>query len=59
MMLAVRTAAALLLVGLGLLIVGRGVLEGAPLTFVGMGVLMAALGVYRLRMLGTGRLGQR
>ncbi len=48
---AVRLMVAALLVGLGLVIIGRGLAEGAPLTFTAMGLLMAALGVYRLRLL--------
>jgi hypothetical protein len=46
-----RSLVAVLLVALGLLIAGRGVLEGAPLTFTAMGALMVGLGVYRLRLL--------
>ncbi len=56
---ALRSTMALLLVILGLAIVGRGVAEGAPLTFTGMGLLMAGLGVYRLRLLRVGRWGER
>ena len=58
-MLALRSTIALLLVALGLVIAGRGVAEGAPLAFTGMGLLMAGLGIYRLRLLGAGRWGQR
>ena len=46
-MLALRSTIALLLVALGLVIAGRGVAEGAPLAFTGMGLLMAGLGIYR------------
>ncbi len=47
---------ALLLVVLGISIVGRGLIDGAPITFIAMGVLMVGLGAYRLRlMLGWGR----
>ncbi len=58
-MLAFRSTVALLLVLLGLAIVGRGLIQGAPLTFTGMGLLMAGLGVYRLRLLRVGRWGER
>ncbi len=51
-----RSTMAVLMVALGLAIAGRGVIEGAPLIFTGMGALMAGLGVYRLRLLfGQGR----
>ncbi len=50
-MLTVRSVVACLLVVLGLTIVGRGVLEGSPLTYTAMGALMAGLGVYRLRLM--------
>ena len=55
----VRSMTAMLLVALGLIIVGRGLIEGAPLTFTATGVLMAGLGFYRLRLMGVGKLGQR
>ncbi len=52
---ALRATTALLLVVLGIVIAGRGVIQGAPLTFTGMGVLMAGLGIYRLRLARAGR----
>ena len=53
-----RSMTALLLVALGLVIAGRGVIQGAPLAFTAMGALMVGLGVYRLRIL-WGHGGQR
>ncbi len=50
-MLTVRSVVAGLLVVLGLTILGRGILEGDPLTYTAMGALMAGLGVYRLRLM--------
>ncbi len=51
-----RSTVGLLLVILGLVIAGRGVVEGAPFAFTAMGALMAGLGIYRLRlMFGYGR----
>ena len=46
-----RVGVSLLIVLLGLVIVGRGVLQAAPLTFTLMGGLMVALGLYRGRLL--------
>jgi hypothetical protein len=46
-----RGVMASLFVLFGLIIVGRGVLVGAPVTYVAMGILLAALGFYRLRLL--------
>lgn len=46
-----RRFLAFLLVVFGLLIVGRGLLEAAPPSFLAMGALMALLGLYRLRQL--------
>jgi len=48
---ALRRATAGFFVILGVVIAGRGVLEAAPLSFTGMGLLMLALGVYRLRLM--------
>lgn len=51
-----RSLVALLFVVLGMSIVGRGLLEGAPLTFTLMGILMFGLGLYRLKFaFGWGR----
>jgi hypothetical protein len=47
----VRLITAGLLVLLGLVIVGRGLLEAGPLAYTGMGVAMAGLGMYRLKLL--------
>ncbi len=58
-MVAFRLAVAVLLVALGLVIFGRGLLEGAPPMYTLMGGLMAALGVLRLRASGVGTRGQR
>ncbi len=46
-----RSAVALLLIILGLVIAGRGAIEGAPFAFTAMGALMAGLGIYRLRLI--------
>lgn len=46
-----RSLTAVLLVVFGLIIVERGVAQAAPLTFTLMGVVMIALGLYRLRIL--------
>ncbi len=46
-----RAGFGLMIVLLGSVIVGRGVLQGAPLSFTLMGALMVALGLYRLRLL--------
>ena len=54
-----RLAMAGLLCLLGLIIVGRGLLEAAPLTVTAMGGLMVVLGVTRLRGLRTGFSGRR
>ncbi len=55
-MVALRSLTALLLIALGLVIVGRGVIGGAPFSFTAMGALMAGLGIYRIRLLrGRGR----
>ena len=48
-MLKVRLAMAALFIVLGLVILGRGLVQMAPLTFTGMGALMIALGIIRLR----------
>lgn len=56
-MLMVRFLIAMLMVTLGLLIVGRGLIESAPLTFTAMGALMTGLGIYRLRLM-SGRAKQ-
>jgi hypothetical protein len=48
-MLKVRLAMAALFVILGLIIVARGVLQAAPLSFDLLGVLMILLGLVRLR----------
>jgi hypothetical protein len=50
-------AAALLI--LGLIIVVRGIVEVAPLTFTVLGVLMVVLGLYRLHLLYRVTKGQR
>lgn len=50
-----RLLAASLLVILGLAIAERGVIAGAPFTFTMMGVVMAGLGIYRLRLVLAGR----
>jgi hypothetical protein len=56
---AARKLSAALLIGLGLIILVRGIVEGAPLTFTLMGALMIALGLYRLRMIRAGIAGRR
>jgi hypothetical protein len=48
---ALRRTTAGLFVVLGGVIAGRGVLEAAPLSFIAMGLLMLALGVYRIRLM--------
>jgi hypothetical protein len=51
-----RSIVAVLLIAFGLVILGRGLIEGAPLSFTGMGAVMAGLGIYQLRLiLGYGR----
>ncbi|HVC32860.1 MAG TPA: hypothetical protein VNL16_05070 [Chloroflexota bacterium] len=54
-----RSWTSLLFIVLGAIIVARGVLEAAPLTFTLMGVVMVALGVYRWRTLRAGTAGRR
>lgn len=46
-----RQVTAVLFVILGAVILGRGVVEAAPLTFCLMGLLMMGLGVYRFRLM--------
>jgi hypothetical protein len=48
-MLKLRFAFAVLFIVLGLVIIGRGFVQMAPLTFILMGALMVALGFVRLR----------
>ncbi len=55
----VRLVFAILFVVLGAIIVGRGVAEGAPLSFTAMGALMVGLGLYRLRLMRAGTRGRR
>ncbi len=50
--LSLRSTVALMLVVLGLVIFGRGIVEGDPVMYTLMGALMAGLGIYRLRLLG-------
>lgn len=45
-----RLVTAMLFVGLGLVIVAQGVRLGAPWAYTMLGVLMAGLGAYRLRL---------
>lgn len=45
----VRLALAWLMIGLGIVIVARGVIEVAPLQFTALGGLLVALGLVRLR----------
>lgn len=47
----VRLFFAIQMVILGVVIAGRGIVEAAPLSFVLMGVLLAALGVLRIKTL--------
>jgi len=54
-----RFAMAGLLCLLGFIIVGRGLLEAAPITFTAMGGLMVMLGITRLRGLRAGLSGRR
>lgn len=57
--LAARTIMAAALLILGLIIVVRGIVEVAPLTFTVLGVLMVVLGLYRLHLLYRVTKGQR
>lgn len=50
---------AVLFVVLGVIIVARGLIEAAPLSFTLMGALMIALGVYRLRSFRRRSIGSR
>lgn len=54
-----RSLMAALFVVLGLIIVGRGIAEAAPLTFTLMGLLMIVLGIYRWRIIRAGIGGRR
>lgn len=56
---AFRAVTAGLLVVFGFIIVGRGLLEAAPIAFIAMGAGMAVLGLYRLRLLARPPSGQR
>jgi hypothetical protein len=57
-LLTIRTVFGVLFVLLGALIVGRGLLAGAPLSFTGMGLLMILLGLYRLKLLRDRSVGR-
>jgi hypothetical protein len=50
-LLTIRSVFGVLFILLGAMIVGRGLLAGAPLSFTGMGLLMILLGIYRLKHL--------
>ena len=50
-----RSWMAVMFIILGAIIVVRGIVEAAPLTFTLMGVLMIVLGIYRLRAVRGGR----
>ncbi|MCL5256527.1 MAG: hypothetical protein M1319_01870 [Chloroflexi bacterium] len=54
-----RSVVAVLLVAFGLMIAGRGVIGGAPLMFTAMGLIMAALGAYRLKLMFARPSGRR
>lgn len=50
-LLTMRSVFGVLFIVLGTVIAGRGLLDGAPLSFTGMGFLMILLGIYRLKLL--------